>query len=323
MLNLFLVCTSNIYYKNTIFNLDSPLNRDNYWYPNYLLKEICFKSNIFLNTYDYLNRKICKNFELLFFDIPRHFNKYIKMYPGINKYLVIWECPAIQPRNWDVRNHNYFKKIFTWNDDYIDSKKYIKIYWPNRLPDNPEFELKRDKFCCLIGGNKSAKHPLELYSERVRAIIFFSKTNDVDLYGFDWDKPPLFPYWFHKNIIKKVYKGPVEDKYKKLSEYNFALVFENCAMPGYITEKIFDCFFVGTVPIYLGAPDIQKYIPKKCFIDMRSFKNYSELRKFLKSLTRSDIQTYKENARKFLESEKYKPFTKEHFAEIFVKACIG
>jgi hypothetical protein len=156
----------------------------------------------------------------------------------------------------------------------------------------------------------------------MKAIIFFSRTNDVDLYGFDWDKPLLFPYWFHKNTIKKVYKGTLEDKYKKLSEYNFALAFENCELPGYITDKIFDCFYVGTVPIYLGDPDVEKRIPKNCFIDMRDFKNYEELKTFLKSLTESEIKKYKENARLFLESERVELFTKEYFAEIFVDACV-
>jgi len=92
-------------------------------------------------------------------------------------------------------------------------------------------------------------------------------------------------------------------------------------LPGYITDKIFDCFFVGTIPIYLGAPDIAEYIPRNCFIDMRDFKSYEELRMFLKSLPESEIKTYKENGLRFLESEQYKLFTKEHFARIFVEAC--
>ena len=56
---------------------------------------------------------------------------------------------------------------------------------------------------------------------------------------------------------------------------------------------------------------------------MRRFKNYTELRNFLKSLSESEIKTYKENGRRFLESEQYKPFTKEYFAKIFVDTCIN
>jgi len=38
-------------------------------------------------------------------------------------------------------------------------------------------------------------------------------------------------------------------------------------------------------------------------------------------LTEKDIQRYKENARDFLSSEKFKPFSKESFARIFTKAA--
>ncbi len=89
-------------------------------------------------------------------------------------------------------------------------------------------------------------------------------------------------------------------------------------MSGFVTEKIFDCFYAGTIPVYLGAPDIEKYVPKECFIDMRNFKDYGKLRQFLKSLTKSEINAYKENARKYLEPEQFEPYTKEHFAEMFV-----
>lgn len=162
----------------------------------------------------------------------------------------------------------------------------------------------------------------DLLGERIKIIEFFSRTKEIDLYGADWDKLPPFPYWLYKGVIKRAYKGRVESKHQKLSEYNFAIALENNITPGFIGEALFDCFYVGTVPVYLGAPDIQEYIPKECFIDMRDFKNYEELRLFLKSLNKSQIQAYKENGRRFLESEKYKPFTNESFAKLFLTACL-
>ncbi len=158
----------------------------------------------------------------------------------------------------------------------------------------------------------------ELSSERLKFINFFSQTNEIDLYGYGWDKRPFFPYWFYKKAIEKVYKGTIGDRFQIMSKYKFYMCFENGIAPGYISEKIFDCFYTGTTPIYLGAPNITDYIPKNCFIDMRDFNNYEELRGFLKSLTESGIETYRQNARKFLESEKFKPFTKEYFARLFV-----
>ena len=38
-------------------------------------------------------------------------------------------------------------------------------------------------------------------------------------------------------------------------------------MSGYITEKILDCLESGIVPIYAGAPNIDRIIPNDCFID--------------------------------------------------------
>ena len=49
---------------------------------------------------------------------------------------------------------------------------------------------------------------------------------------------------------------------------SFAICYENARdIPGYITEKIFDCFFAGCVPIYWGgAPNVTDHIPANTFI---------------------------------------------------------
>ena len=118
---------------------------------------------------------------------------------------------------------------------------------------------------------------------------------------------------------RRAYKGPAISKAQTLGEYTFALCFENAVIKGWITEKVFDCFFAGTVPIYWGAPDITNYVPENCFIDMRRFANYEELRTFLRSLEPKDILQFKENAKTFLASDRYSPFRKESFVEIFRK----
>lgn len=63
-------------------------------------------------------------------------------------------------------------------------------------------------------------------------------------------------------IIQRLRPASVEDKLGTLRHFRFALCFENCVFPGYVTEKVFDCFLSGCVPIYLGAPDITDFIPK-------------------------------------------------------------
>ncbi len=118
-------------------------------------------------------------------------------------------------------------------------------------------------------------------------------------------------------IARKVYKGQLDTKLKTLASYKFSLCFENTLTKGWLTEKIFDCFHVGTIPIYWGATDIEELIPSECFIDMRRFANYDELRTFLHSRTNQDIEQYRRSARDFLQSPAFRPFSSEAFVAIF------
>jgi len=195
----------------------------------------------------------------------------------------------------------------------------------------PYLQLRRGRNAMSLqfivnSGSKAS----ELYSERIRAVVAIQSLGNVDLYGYGWDislyqilrnmpYSQSFPYMYWKNRkpLRAIYKGAVKSKYETLSRYKFALSFENMAMPGYITEKVFDCFFVGTIPIYLGAPDVKKYIPQSCFIDMRDFGSYAELHAYLSSLSDNDISSFRMAAREYLCSEQYQPFTKERFVEQF------
>jgi hypothetical protein len=230
--------------------------------------------------------------------MPNVYKNLINLNLKYNK--VFLSCKVEEP----VYTHFLYPQIH--NDVIFD-------YWKN----------ENRKFLVLINSNKKPKlKKMELYSARIKAIQFFAGKKDIDLYGFGWDRRPFFPFTFSFGIIKKVYKGTVSSKYQTLSNYTFSICFENMIMDGYITEKIFDCLFTGTIPVYLGAPEIEKYVPRNCFIDMRDFKNFNELHEFLRSLTVSEIRSYKENSRKYLRSEQYKPFTKEYFSKRFVEIIL-
>ena len=79
---------------------------------------------------------------------------------------------------------------------------------------------------------------------------------------------------FYTNLFPRYpsYAGEISSKRAILEQYKFSICYENMSdMPGYITEKIFDCFFAGCVPIYLGASNMTDYIPGGTFIDKRKF----------------------------------------------------
>ncbi len=62
-------------------------------------------------------------------------------------------------------------------------------------------------------------------------------------------------------------------KLETLSRYPFTLAFENSVTEDYVTEKFFDPFVAGSVPVYLGAPNIGEFAPgEHCFVDVTAFE---------------------------------------------------
>ncbi|MDG6922481.1 MAG: hypothetical protein JRN67_04215 [Nitrososphaerota archaeon] len=184
-------------------------------------------------------------------------------------------------------------------------------------PLMPEFYSDLRSGIVMINTNKAPIFPYrQLYGARIAAINYFGKFRDFALYGRGWLRPTLYPRPLNYRSVRACYEGalPLEGKYDVLSKHNFALCFENCAIPGYITEKIFDCFCCGTIPIYLGAPDVSDFIPSNCFVDFRRFEGFAELRDYLSSLTKEDIQKFRDNIVAYFKSAKFAPFKGVSFA---------
>lgn len=228
-----------------------------------------------------------------------------KKFPKESLTLVIWEPPTVQPEGYEL--HKHFSKVFTWDDDLVDGKHFFKFHYPvlkPRISDVVPFEKK--KFCTLIASRLSSKHPKELYSEREKTIRFFEdKPGEFDLYGRNWEKRKF-----------KNYKGPIDDKISVLKGYQYCICYENTRdVKGYITEKIFDCFEAGVVPVYWGAGNVDKYIPPACFIDRRLFKTEDALYKFLKNISPKQYAAYLEAAESFLKSAQAQVFSENYLIE--------
>jgi hypothetical protein len=100
-----------------------------------------------------------------------------------------------------------------------------------------------------------------------------------------------------------------------LQKYKFAICFENCIFSGWITEKIIDCLFAGCIPVYWGDPNIEKYIPKGCFIDFRDFKNFSDLEKYMRGITEEEYNRYIKNINEFIASPLYYEFSQQKYVD--------
>lgn len=312
--------------ENIIFQLDHPTNRDNCYYPYWLLKNALLKAGIEINTVD---ANAGKN---VTFELHQDVQKHVCDVPA---YVMLLESPVIRPD--DQRNDLLakYRLVFTWNDDLVDGYRYFKINTPNNIIINDSRGwFGRERLCCMIAGNKSASQssPLELYSERVKTIRWFelNAPQDFDLFGTGWDAPAarqgllgkvlgrLQRQIFAKSgkIYFPSYQGKVVSKLDTLQKYRFSICYENVRdIPGYITEKIFDSFFAGCIPVYWGASNVDIYIPETCFIDRRKYSSYSDLYQFMASMTESEYIGYQERIAAFLTSEQARPFSAEFFAD--------
>jgi hypothetical protein len=164
----------------------------------------------------------------------------------------------------------------------------------------------------------------ELQSKRLEAIEFFASEGLLDLFGHGWNEPERLPgYWQEKleDTLKSLQPHPCEDKIRTMAAYKFAICFENMAYPGYITEKIIDCFVAGVIPIYLGAPDVQEYIPADAFIDMRQFSSWQGLTGYLGSLPEKAALDLLAAGREFLNSPEGRLYSFAGFAR-FIRDMI-
>jgi hypothetical protein len=59
-----------------------------------------------------------------------------------------------------------------------------------------------------------------------------------------------------------------------IAAYKFTLAFESSICRDYVTEKFFDPLLAGSVPVYLGAPNIAELAPADdCYVDASRFES--------------------------------------------------
>jgi len=268
--------------------------------------------------------------------------------------LVVHECPIADPALFsDLFDASLaFRRIYSFSGadalapfvrGPVDVRP-LRYPYPVSEVDQMAWERKGRAFLAMINANKIP--PLktsELYTERLRAVEHFSRHEEIDLFGFGWGGPPYriggsrlprplqrIRYQAERVLLqvggerdpllasaRRAYRGSAISKSETLSRYTFSICFENMVLEGWVTEKIFDCLRVGTVPVYLGAPDIDSWVWPECFVDMRRFSGYDELREFLHTLSPAEIDAYRAAGREYFSSKQFYPFTKQAFSAIF------
>lgn len=153
------------------------------------------------------------------------------------------------------------KDIFDlWMTYHLDSDIVLPYYdytFKEKL-FTPPCEKTKD-VCMFISSPVNKSHQLEYLSELMEYL-------PVDSYG----------RW-RRNCVLDEDKGYIT-KFDIIKQYKFTIAFENAISQDYVTEKFFEPLQVGSVPIYLGAPNIDRFSPgEHAFIDVRDYASPKDL----------------------------------------------
>ena len=76
-----------------------------------------------------------------------------------------------------------------------------------------------------------------------------------------------------------------QTKLSVIARYPFTLAFENSVTGDYVTEKFYQPLVAGSVPVYLGAPNVADFAPgERCYIDVTDFDGPQDLAGYLSRL---------------------------------------
>ena len=269
---------------------------------------------------------------VLYFDYSWRYalhDPFLRQIPFGKRTLMMIEPENVNPSLYYVPwLRDRFSTVFTWD---LDLQGRHPEYKPVNVPVGAEPSEYRDnrfggipfnekKLLIAVSRNRWAYMPQSTYGARKAAYRYFETNceNGFDLYGQGWNKPVTsFERWlgFHRfSCYRGEIPGGWDDKVAVMARYKFALCFENNAsQPGYVSEKITDCFCARCVPIYYGAPGVEDLIPQNCKIDARQFRNFREMQDFIVNMTPERHAEYLSAIEDFMHSPALDFFSTDHY----------
>jgi len=232
--------------------------------------------------------------------------------------LVRMEPKVVLPANFARGRSRQFEKIITLGG--IPGQADNGLPWPQNWPaqfsfSDPERKSRLER-AVLVNSHKISLIKGELYSLRRASLL---QIKEIDLYGPGWESPISiqiikllkafmfailnlqFPqiqsmrWWFRKF---KNWQGVAPEKVEIMSNYKYALVIENSHE--YMSEKLFDAFFAGCIPVYVGPP-VEKFgIPKE--LVFQAEPNLESISRALHQAKLKDYEDYLRSLKKYLES---------------------
>jgi len=191
-----------------------------------------------------------------------------RKYPG--QYWVAWSMESRE--NYALMADPRFMKHF----DLTMTHESGSDVWRPYLPDSNWWEAVRNSPRPSKTESAPAAHfqsaAVDL-SGRIAFAAELSRHIEIDSYG-------------RHNPTRSI-EGPDlgrQTKIETIARYRFCLALENSISPDYVTEKIFDPLMAGTIPVYLGAPDVDEFMPADSYINASAFSSPAELASYLRHL---------------------------------------
>jgi len=239
----------------------------------------------------------------------------------LNKFSVLYrsEPKCVLPVSYKPETAALYSSIINFGKSEI---KNDGMHWPQYFPSEKQLGWGiQDRLprVALINANKLNLSPSELYSLRRKSI---KKIKEVDLFGENWNSSFKDRI---KTLVIEVMKDPPRhsvavsshsrywfanwpetaspaDKISVMQRYKFALVIENEL--SYMSEKLFDAFFAGCIPIYVG-PEVTDYkVPKELVIQCKP--TMKSLAEGFEVAMQTNFENYQEKLKDWLKSESMK-----------------
>ncbi len=258
-----------------------------------------------------------------------------KFTPCIGPQAIFERAPALQQsRYWRLPFPSYWRDQMPAPMPWPQRKLAVLVaankYWRERkwaLARNT-----RDVLRILRHGLRKRLSPtyqscwrLQLHDARFDLLQVLGARNEVEVFGRGWDDTENLPTHLAARLaaIRSVFRGPCENKHELLSRYKFVIAYENTAYPGYVTEKVIDAMVAGSVPVYMGAPDVGDQLPAEAFIDARTFETPEAIAACMEQMPEVEAAAMIDAGRKFLQSPKGQRYTYEGFGEWIVSLASG
>jgi dTDP-glucose pyrophosphorylase len=228
---------------------------------------------------------------------------------------VITYCKELFPVSIDLKGKSNPEKVNNiFGEGKIEYFPFVSRFDMSNKYHKEMINKKRkyDKSIGMILANRNNSEHYEINGVRLQRYDYLrkeivQKLKNVTVHGQGWSelegnvKSELNGKLVNSEIkIENVTNRMFDDTniYQFNSRFNFALIVENCNAVNYVSEKIYDAWVAGCIPIYFGNNSKGFLnLPEDCYIDGKK----ENLKEFIDKLSKEDIDKYYDSIDKHLE----------------------